>query len=65
MGTLTGPVLGAILLTVLPELLRGLGDLRLVVYGIALTLVVLFMPGGIAQAARLVLERRRQPAETS
>ena len=45
MGTLIGPVWGAILLTVLPELLRGFGDLRLVLYGIALTLVVLFMPG--------------------
>jgi branched-chain amino acid transport system permease protein len=52
-GTLIGPVCGAILLTVLPELLRGIGDLRLVIYGVALTLVVLFMPGGIVQAARL------------
>ena len=54
MGTLIGPVWGAILLTLLPELLRGIGDLRLVVYGVALTLVVLFMPGGLVQAARLV-----------
>jgi branched-chain amino acid transport system permease protein len=52
-GTLVGPVCGAILLTVLPELLRGIGELRLVIYGVALTLVVLFMPGGIVQAARL------------
>jgi branched-chain amino acid transport system permease protein len=59
MGTLIGPVWGAILLTILPELLRGIGDLRLVVYGVALTLVVLFMPGGIAQAARLALARLR------
>jgi branched-chain amino acid transport system permease protein len=54
MGTLIGPVWGAILLTLLPELLRGIGDLRLVVYGVALTLVVLFMPGGLVQAAQLV-----------
>ena len=54
MGTLIGPVFGAILLTLLPELLRDIGDLRLVVYGVALTLVVLFMPGGLVQAARLV-----------
>jgi branched-chain amino acid transport system permease protein len=54
MGTLGGPVFGAILLTILPELLRGIGDLRLVVYGVMLTLVVLFMPGGIAQAVRLL-----------
>jgi branched-chain amino acid transport system permease protein len=53
MGTLIGPVWGAILLTLLPELLRDVGDLRLVVYGAALTLVVLFMPGGLVQAAQL------------
>src|SRR5437764_575785 len=53
-GTLIGPVWGAILLTLLPELLRGIGDLRLIVYGVALTLVVLFIPGGLVQAARLV-----------
>ena len=54
MGTLIGPVFGAILLTLLPELLRGIGDLRLVVYGVSLTLVVLFMPGGLVQAAQLI-----------
>ncbi len=60
MGTLIGPVIGAILLTVLPELLRGIGDLRLIVYGLAVTLVVLFMPGGIVQAARLMVRRFRR-----
>ena len=57
MGTLIGPVFGAILLTVLPEILRGFGDLRLVLYGAALTLVVLFMPGGMAQAMHLLRGR--------
>jgi branched-chain amino acid transport system permease protein len=57
MGTLIGPVFGAILLTMLPELLRGLGDLRLIVYGASVTLVVLFMPGGLVQARRLVARR--------
>jgi branched-chain amino acid transport system permease protein len=65
MGTLIGPVAGAILLTILPELLRDVGDLRLVVYGLALTLVVLFMPGGIVQAVRLVAARLRRSAETA
>ena len=50
MGTMIGPVVGAIALTFLPELLRGFGELRLMIYGLALTLVVLFMPGGIVQA---------------
>lgn len=49
-GTMVGPVIGAVLLTFLPELLRGFGELRLMIYGLALTLVVLFMPGGIVQA---------------
>jgi branched-chain amino acid transport system permease protein len=57
MGTLIGPVFGAILLTVLPELLRGVGDLRLIVYGLSVTLVVLFMPGGVVQAWQLVTVR--------
>jgi branched-chain amino acid transport system permease protein len=57
MGTLIGPVFGAILLTLLPELLRGIGDLRLIVYGASVTLVVLFMPGGLVQAGRLMARR--------
>jgi branched-chain amino acid transport system permease protein len=57
MGTLIGPVWGAILLTVLPELLRGFGDLRLVLYGAAITLAVLFMPGGMLQAAEILRAR--------
>src|SRR6476660_476054 len=66
MGTLIGPVWGAVLLTLLPEILREFGDLRLVLYGAALTLVVLFMPGGIAQAVQILRARvRRSPAAAS
>ncbi len=57
MGTLIGPACGAVLLTMLPELLRGFGDLRLVLYGASLTLVVLFMPGGMVQAMGLLRTR--------
>jgi branched-chain amino acid transport system permease protein len=45
-----GPVIGAVVLTFLPEVLRDFGELRLMIYGVALTLVVLFMPGGMVQA---------------
>jgi branched-chain amino acid transport system permease protein len=58
MGTMIGPVIGAIVLTFLPELLRGLGELRLMIYGLALTLVVLFMPGGMVQAWNRLVRRR-------
>ncbi|MEJ8854085.1 branched-chain amino acid ABC transporter permease [Variovorax robiniae] len=44
---LTGPVLGGVILTILPEMLRGLGGFRLVVNGLVLVLIVLFLPKGI------------------
>ena len=56
-GTLAGPVFGAIVLTILPELLRGLGDARMVIYGISLTLVVMFAPGGLAGLWRGLVRR--------
>jgi branched-chain amino acid transport system permease protein len=56
-GTLIGPACGAILLTLLPEVLRSIGDLRLILYGASITLVVLFMPGGLVQAWRLLRSR--------
>ena len=59
MGTMIGPVIGAVVLTFLPELLRGFGELRLLVYGVALTLVVLFMPGGMVQAWSALKSRLR------
>jgi branched-chain amino acid transport system permease protein len=58
MGTMIGPVIGAIVLTFLPEVLRGFGEFRLMIYGLALTLVVLFMPGGIVQAWRTLVRSR-------
>ena len=46
-ATPLGPVLGAVVLTVLPELLRGLADLRLVLNGAIIVVAVLFLPGGL------------------
>jgi branched-chain amino acid transport system permease protein len=46
-GTLYGPVIGALAITLLPELLRLANELRLVIYGLTLILVVLTLPGGI------------------
>lgn len=60
MGTMIGPVIGAVVLTFLPEVLRGFGELRLMIYGLALTLVVLFMPGGIVQAWNTLRARMRR-----
>jgi len=63
-GNLWGAVLGAILLTVVPELLRGIGDFRLVTYGLALTLVALFLPGGLSGVLIQASRRMTRPAST-
>ena len=52
-GGLTGPVLGAIIITILPEALRFLDDYRLIVNGLILVLIVLFLPQGIWDPVRL------------
>jgi len=42
-----GPVVGAIFLTPLPELLRGALEYQHVLYGVALIAVLQFLPGGL------------------
>ncbi len=51
-GGLAGPVLGSFIITVLPEMLRGFADLRLVANGVILVVIVLFLPQGIWDPAR-------------
>ena len=52
-SSLVGPVLGATILTLLPELLRFLHDYRLAVNGIILVVVVLFLPTGLWDSRRI------------
>ncbi len=46
-GTLAGPALGALLLAPLSELLRGFGQLRVVLYCLVLVGFILFKPEGL------------------
>jgi branched-chain amino acid transport system permease protein len=46
-NSLLGPILGGTLLTLLPEILRGLKEYRLAVNGLVLILVVLYLPNGL------------------
>jgi ABC-type branched-subunit amino acid transport system ATPase component/ABC-type branched-subunit amino acid transport system permease subunit len=55
-GLYWGGVIGALLLTVLPEALRWFGDWELPLYGLALIAVMLFLPRGLA--GLLVRDRR-------
>jgi ABC-type branched-subunit amino acid transport system ATPase component/ABC-type branched-subunit amino acid transport system permease subunit len=58
LGRVLGPVVGAIVLIVLPEMLHALSDYRLVMYGALLLASVYFLPEGIVGA----LARRRTRA---
>lgn len=56
--TLWGAVVGAIFLTIVPEFLRqGAERYALLIYGIMLTVVFMYLPGGLVGVARLTLER--------
>ncbi|OJX04710.1 MAG: branched-chain amino acid ABC transporter permease [Burkholderiales bacterium 70-64] len=57
-GSTLGVVLGAVLLTVMPELFRFINDYKLLVYGALLLLVMRFSPEGFAGLYRRVTGRR-------
>jgi branched-chain amino acid transport system permease protein len=50
---LAGPLLGGAIITLLPELLRGLQEFRMAANGVILIAVVLFLPHGIWDPRRL------------
>jgi branched-chain amino acid transport system permease protein len=63
-NSLAGPVIGGVILTVLPEMLRSFKDYRLVVNGLILVLIVLFLPKGIWDPARIRRWLGRGPHRT-
>jgi len=48
MGTIIGPIIGAVFITYLLETMRVFAEYRLVIYGLLMFLVILYMPKGIA-----------------
>ena len=47
MGSFTGSILSAIALTILPEVLRGFSDYRMIIYSLLLILTMIFRPTGL------------------
>ncbi len=59
LGSLPGAIVGAVLLILLPEVLRSLGDLRNVTVGIVMFVSILFLPKGLfGEVPALVFARR-------
>lgn len=73
MGTIIGPILGAVAITYLLETMRVFAEYRLVIYGLLLFFVILYLPNGIAGLGKLVWDRLlsrivgkvREPSEPS
>ena len=57
MGSITGSVLGTVLLCALPELLRAVGDWRLVMYGLAVIVIMIVRPKGLMGGKELPVGR--------
>ena len=63
LGSVYGSFLGAALLTLLPELLRGAQDYDVVIYGSLLMVMVMFMPGGLVRGIPDLFRRMARSRE--
>ena len=52
-GTTFGPLIGAVVISLLPEIFRPLKDYQDLVYGAALILILIYAPGGVASLGSL------------
>ncbi len=66
LGRVAGPVIGAVVLIVLPELLHRFSDYRLILYGVLLLGTLYFLPEGVAGAlARRARRRTANPGDAT
>ncbi len=69
LGSIYGSLLGAVLLTLLPELLRAFQDYDIVIYGLLLIVMTMFMPGGLVKGIpagiALLLPSKRRRGENA
>lgn len=68
-GSLSGPILASAILTLLPEVLRGLAEYRMMIYALLLVVMMIVRPKGLLGARELsdvalALWRRVRPAPT-
>ena len=56
-GTLGGPILGAVIVSLLPEIFRGFKDYQDLFYGAGLILLLIYAPKGLAALGNIVPRR--------
>jgi ABC-type branched-subunit amino acid transport system permease subunit len=57
MGSSLGPILGAAVIVIAPEVLRGAQDYRFLIFGAVLVLMMIFRPEGIIPSKRVAAEQ--------
>ncbi len=64
MGSILGSIIGAVILTGMQQILAGLLDLQILIFGLALIVFMIFMPRGIIGMVYELRDRylRRQPS---
>ncbi len=65
MGSVSGAVLAAIVLTVLPEVLRPVKDYRMVIYALMLIILMITRPQGLLGTREISFERLLRPFRRS
>ena len=58
-GTVSGPLVGAAIVVLLPEVLAGLAEYRLLIFGALLLVVLLVAPDGVVGAVTRLLSKKR------
>jgi len=56
-GTFAGPIVGGVIFTFLPELLRAIAEYRMMIYGLMMCIAITFMPDGIVGLLRPLIPK--------
>lgn len=62
MGSIPGVIIGAVVLILLPEYLRAFAEYRMLLFGAAMVLMMVFRPGGLIQSVRQAYVYEAAPA---
>ena len=65
LGRFEGPIIGSIVVVVLPEILRASQGLYLIIFALSIMLMMLFMPKGLIGLWDLFIERFAMPRDAS
>jgi branched-chain amino acid transport system permease protein len=63
MGSIVGVVMGALILILLPEYLRGLSEYRMLAFGAILVSMMIFRPQGLISTVRRTYHFEKKPGE--